>query len=696
MKIYDFFKLNIYKKRRIFALIIAVITFLNTTAFSFDSIEFSLFKENTHIGNNSSEFSNIDSIGFSSTEIFSETADFEDKKLTLYRKCEIAKDKYARADEIINQLQSYGFDFDCSALLFTAVCEGIFSVEEAMSLYEMCEDDTSFLDKISEFSEFARLFNVKNEVQLNNLTTSTFETRNKFDSNTIESCLELQGFALNEDENVYTVNTSNISTTVVASTMQDIETKFINATSVSMFQKAKQLLLEGENVEDIKDAVSISAVTGIEPNVILNNEENYLTNLLSSDISTASQSQLCIAGAELMTLTADPEWDPSLFIQSPTIISFDEDDSINMYTGGVRYETNLVNIPGRSGLDLVLNLRYNSDEAKHGIEGTVSYVHFTPQGGWEELRHYTNFNTKNTVLYDMGIGWSYDLPYFWNNELYIPGVGKYTWNGETLDDYYLDDIMIKESPEDSLIPDWLDISSLDYIVWLSSGITLYFKDGHIVAESDRFGNHILFSYNGYLQYNAFGSYKLSSICDSNGLTTNFEYSIFQDEKNITITTPDAKVTTLCLKPSIDYVDTDNKPVIGTAAYVLYSLSTSDGGITYFDYKNIKTDYNYLGDLYYYNPDTGETIYPEKGTNYYSLLTKITHPSGAETCYEYQHYMWTDSPNYTHYYYMGKRWISENENIYDEVLYSNYYLIDENGTRTNYSFDAKGKVKKGTV
>lgn len=144
---------------------------------------------------------------------------------------------------------------------------------------------------------------------------------------------------------------------VVSSSFKADAQKIKAAASDTMFQKAKALLLEGNSANEVKNAICYVATTNRDPAIFLDTVKNATAPSkenasLYADANSAARETALQDGYGLMLLANEPSWDPSAFIQSPVSVSVNLGESIDMYTGGVVYETTLVDIPGANGLDL--------------------------------------------------------------------------------------------------------------------------------------------------------------------------------------------------------------------------------------------------------------------------------------------------------------------------------------------------------
>ena len=644
-------------------------------------------------------YSNIHDTDFDAADEHPEQASEEEKILTLFRKSEIAEDKWAEAVNVLTQIQNCGYDFDTASVIFSAVCTGLFTVEEAILLFEQYDDTQTFKQALVEFSNFSVLFDVAETVNSRNLTKTSFGKRTKLCKADME-VIKKTVAKLQATEPSSTQIVADTSAVVSSSFKADAQ-KIKAAASDTMFQKAKALLLEGNSANEVKNAICYAAATNRDPAIFLDTVKSATSPSkenasLYADANSAAEETALQDGYGLMLLANEPSWDPSAFIQSPVSVSVNLGESIDMYTGGVVYETTLVDIPGANGLDLTVKIKYRSDEAKHADEKAgVNYRDGYNYSHWLEPYNQADENTKNKALFDIGAGWSYDFAYFWNDELYIPGKGKYQWDTkqQKLKDYELDDIVVTENPSDDMIPAWLNASRVGSIVWLATGTTYYFDGTHILGIGDRFGNYIKYT------YSIMG--KLESISTSNGATVSFSYSNYSNtssERYIDITTQDGKSRRITLQKTTSAVNVaDNTVTSLIGDYVVSSLTMPDNETTDFEYKVCEFDFNLWGANYtYWDPLVGDTVKPAVGKNYSSLLAKIQYPGGAASCFEYYPYLWTepsdDGVRYCHYFWADTCRVLDNNTTYAEATYWNNSLTQTGGTKIGYTY-IDGDVEK---
>ena len=101
-------------------------------------------------------------------------------------------------------------------------------------------------------------------------------------------------------------------------------------------------------------------------------------------------------------------------VARPFDLHFNANESVCLNTGAAQFRTNIVSLPGRGGIGLTLDLLYSSSRAD------LRRLVFLGNQITTEERH---------DLHGLGVGWIFDLPYIFDDTLYIPGKGSYLLDG---------------------------------------------------------------------------------------------------------------------------------------------------------------------------------------------------------------------------------------------------------------------------
>ena len=147
----------------------------------------------------------------------------------------------------------------------------------------------------------------------------------------------------------------------------------------------------------------------------------------------------------------------------------------------------------------------------------------------------TGEQTHNEQHYDIGSGWSFNIPSIDTDQkkLILPGKGTYALSGNTIKEYPLKDMVLTS---DSSYNNGQFSSSKK--LRFADGTVYYFNsNGLLLADVDRFGNTITYRY-----AEVDGEYHPSEIIDTAGRTINITYATTDTGKTVTITAPDGSAT----------------------------------------------------------------------------------------------------------------------------------------------------------
>ncbi len=343
-------------------------------------------------------------------------------------------------------------------------------------------------------------------------------------------------------------------------------------------------------------------------------------------------------------------------------------DYVSQTTGALTYEKKLLSLPGASGLDLEIGLRYNSQEA------VITKNEFSDET--EGVRK-INFNS-------FAAGWSFAFPtiikgnaektYGWRYRdtcLSFPdGSGyivEYDYDDSdsdetlTLKDYKLSDMTLVRKGDTK---DY-ELTYFDGRVYVFDG-----EYGSIKKISDRYGNEINFSYTeidyyrgSFVDYLFTPSYynaklnALTEIRDSAGRVITLDYKMKTTIQGNEID---------CIKMFFDnevysVIYLESKNTVNGMAYYISGIDDAEGYRTSFVYDdktvNIYTPLSGISDGYFVNGNvlaleevklpTGGSIYYEYekyrriyagyGTDWYEVykISKISDTSGFSRTYEYE-------------------------------------------------------------
>lgn len=230
----------------------------------------------------------------------------------------------------------------------------------------------------------------------------------------------------------------------------------------------------------------------------------------------------------------------------------------------------------------------------------------TAYGGEEPGYRYVNKTKKpiNEIKYPIGKGWSWKLPFVeqLGSDLYVHLAegGKYKVENNTLKDYtwlgytFTTDTSVTANSETSSYA----LSTVD------GSVKQYFtSDGRLLQMKDAYDNTVTFK---YTQHSVYNTKLLTEITDVIGNSITIAYTT----NSVTLTKGNDTVTY-------------NKGLNGSTE-ILQSVVDEAGRLTTYSYGLLPAKANLIG--------TSEN---SAISNPYLLLTKVTHPTGADTEYQYE-------------------------------------------------------------
>ncbi|MBQ3055353.1 MAG: hypothetical protein IJC88_04540, partial [Oscillospiraceae bacterium] len=196
-------------------------------------------------------------------------------------------------------------------------------------------------------------------------------------------------------------------------------------------------------------------------------------------------------------------------ISAPTSYDVKNNELVSASSGTLSYRQTIVDIPGRNGMDLKLDLLFTGNSNQYYGE----FTHTDGQPWWPDWYRKDDYNPeiaiRNPVSSPYGVGWSLDLPaissslewglpeYRTNDELVISyrmqGGGGYRLiptgdSSYTLEDYPLSDITITELDPNTQ-------NNYRYRVSYKNGrYELFDSKGKIRVIGDKWGNELKFFY----------------------------------------------------------------------------------------------------------------------------------------------------------------------------------------------------------
>ena len=384
-------------------------------------------------------------------------------------------------------------------------------------------------------------------------------------------------------------------------------------------------------------------------------------------------------------------------------------EKINLNTGALTYEEQIVTLAGKNGFDLDLTLRYESSQA------TLDYIKYTTIHDYAVDRYgfiymYDNsFNpndylytigiydmniaidTKQNPLYYMGVGWSFNFPrIFIESDYYsltsitlalanpptysyvrLADGSKHKINNKNdeLENYKDSDmyLSIVQYNSNNIFPNASRTLSYD-----TGRIEYFNSEGHIIGISDKYGNTIRIDYiagNGHGENNNIypNTYNISDvlITDSNGKEIKLYYD-YTNGKDINIELPDSNIIKYSLTEknvAVKQGHPNNPPVL-KPYYDVLSVKTDQLGRT----KQYTYDEFDLEDHSHYSSPYPYMI--RTVTRKYFMLTSVTNHTGVSTHYDYVVFKGRmDEYNSTHFAAVTRRYEKLGNTVYNDETYA---------------------------
>ena len=317
----------------------------------------------------------------------------EDERLLVFRQLDIAHDAVGIVNELFAVMERDGFTFTESVELIRIISSGMFDYVEARQLFQGSPSSLASIEVLERFEQFAMWFNIADEVNARRLTNRSFRAVNTFDEQSVvarhsgvaELGLSDYLFA-NRVEEAYSFVEAmqsaargvefGLDAAVEARHWANLESKtdddwaslepiFTAFTSSCAFNEARLMLLSGHCVREIEIAFALGAALQIEPQPLSDVVNNIIVG--SYDVDIGDLGDIITYGHEIMSFgmspMSDTVTDHTEIIENPFNLRFNMNESVNLNSGASMFRTNVLNIPGRNGLGLNLDLIYNSASA---------------------------------------------------------------------------------------------------------------------------------------------------------------------------------------------------------------------------------------------------------------------------------------------------------------------------------------------
>ena len=551
------------------------------------------------------------------------------------------------ASNVVEQLfavmERDGYSLAQSIELVMIMSGGLFDYAEARHILRTFPSSYRRLLEVQRFEQFAKMFDITGEVNSRRLVESPF---NDIADNTLADISVLLNANRGNVQYSFEIPERNASDGQTSEECMSIRrTVFTSATA---FNEARRMFLSSQSAAGTEMAFELGAALGADPRTFMPQDNSrditseghtsaaelsailfgdvanincfeiygrpsvisprspsqsisYLTNhdidieatLSVIDVDVYELRELKEYGMGIMnfTPTSATPTPPTHegIVENPFRLHFGVNESVILNTGASTYRMNILRLPGRNGFGLNLDLVYNSSDA--------------------DLRR-LNLTTRTAVqrrdLHGLGVGWMLDLPYIYDNVLYVPGRGTFTLNGNQILEYTLHDMQLFN--DNSFVSGQL--TSNRRLRFLN-GTEYFFNGARVIGMRDRFGNTIRIEYATITQ---FGNMMLPTrITDTAGKVITFNYTASGNNRTVTITDPGGGVYSINMSRIAGQT--------GNSDFQINSVSNQVGAVVNFGY--------YLGRLYFdFNSKTPRHL------NHALALTTVTYPSGATLHFYY--------------------------------------------------------------
>ena len=214
--------------------------------------------------------------------------------------------------------------------------------------------------------------------------------------------------------------------------------------------------------------------------------------------------------------------------------------------------------------------------------------------------------------YDLGAGWSFDIPSIdtENNRLILPGIGTFSISGNEILNYDRQDMTLScdSSYTDGQYPSHRKLTFAD------GSVDWFAENGVLLAAVDRFGNKTAYTYT-----ESGDRILLAAVEDDAARRITVAYADTAEGRKITVTAPDGTATEIYTKSISDDGD-----------FCLDRIVYASGETTTFSYDAVDVTHSFTGKS---PEDFFETDSDLSGTTE-MLLTAVTYVTGAKVCYTY--------------------------------------------------------------
>jgi len=538
---------------------------------------------------------------------------------------------------LFEDLEEQGYGVYDSVLILQIHSYGIFTLSEAISVYSSYDSRAARDKDVRAFLDFAMNFDIEDDVEeakLNHIEY-TYGPRNGGTYTSASSFAEakalfLAGYPVKNVRSAYVIGHALGCDPSVIATKEDVSASSLALTSSDARFLAKYAVNLSSVRNQMESGVIVTPIAPLHPSYAIIAPPAVvapapaMTSLEELEQRAAVSAELYSMG-DGNTVPLAPAREE---VQAPYTMVAGENGGVSLNSGASTYAENLFAIPGANGMDINLTLQYSSARAELKTPYMIAHLEVFPyEDEYGNVVPYYEWVYENVTLndaftssfYKIGIGWTFDLPYYFKGYhyypihehpdsdstvfngveyspiLYIPGEGylKVVENGDfdenniwNISSYSVTSVnnVVTMQPYD---PTDNEDQTIVSVATVSTGRKYYFNhNGHIVKETDRYGNQIIYQYNGN---------SLVSISNSGG-SLNFSYSLENNVRTTTITAD--MVGSINTTEETEVILTSNKLNGYDNKYSLTSivkrraLSPSGSNTTSFDYVSESVDFNF--------------------------------------------------------------------------------------------------------
>ena len=288
--------------------------------------------------------------------------------------------------------------------------------------------------------------------------------------------------------------------------------------------------------------------------------------------------------------------DTPVIPESTMGINRNDYESVSIYDGSMSFDYPIVNLPGKNGMDLKLNLQYNSSMALHDFDGNIG-------------------KPQDQCDFGFALGWMFTAPKFdsdTNKNIVVLPDGQIMtkkWSNIASKQYFTD-----SNGGERMLQDVIWNSSINGVNYYDDRKTT--KNGSInptYTYEDRYGNWVKYDYSGN---------RLTKIYDSLGRSIHLNYNNSQCTVTLQIGTIVETLATIYLTEY--WVD----------CWAVCAIDDAEYNRTTISYRNNGDHYNSLGTNvhsiyvppYYYNQFFSNFLV--------YLIDEISYPTGGKSTYTY--------------------------------------------------------------